>query len=58
MARMMCRCGEKLNNQQAPNDIELIVYTDQAWNEIMDCESSNPWMIPRPMKYGNALLVK
>ena len=25
MARMTCKCGAKLNNQSAPNDIELVV---------------------------------
>lgn len=29
MARMTCRCGADLSNQEAPNDIELVVYTDK-----------------------------
>ena len=31
MARMTCRCGADLSNQEAPNDIELVVYTDKEW---------------------------
>ncbi|MCI8527144.1 MAG: hypothetical protein HFF17_14830 [Oscillospiraceae bacterium] len=51
MARMTCKCGKELSNHVAPNDIELIVYTDQEWEQICDCESIRPWMIPSP-KYG------
>ena len=29
MARMTCTCGAELNNHEAPNDIELVVYTDK-----------------------------
>ena len=39
MARMTCVCGAELNNHEAPNDIELVVYTDKEWNEICDCDS-------------------
>lgn len=46
--RMTCTCGCKISNQQAPNEIELIVYTDREWSEICDCDSIQPWMIPRP----------
>ena len=48
MARMTCVCGAELNNHEAPNDIELVVYTDKEWNEICDCDSIQPWMIPMP----------
>ena len=48
MARMTCRCGAALSNQEAPNDIELVVYTDREWAEICDCDSIQPWMIPSP----------
>lgn len=40
-----------MSNSQAPNDVELIVYTDREWDEIFDCESVQPWMIPSP-KYN------
>jgi len=26
---MNCKCGKLLDNHEAPNDIELIVYTDK-----------------------------
>ena len=48
MARMICACGTELSNHEAPNDIELVVYTDKEWSEICDCHSIQPWMIPAP----------
>ncbi|MCM1233630.1 MAG: hypothetical protein NC489_26245 [Ruminococcus flavefaciens] len=48
MARMTCDCGAKLSNQEAPNDIQLRVYTDREWEEIFDCDSIQPRMIPAP----------
>lgn len=48
MARMMCMCGAQLSNHDAPNDIQLRVYTDREWEEIFDCDNIRPWMIPLP----------
>jgi len=48
MARMTCRCGAYLSNHEAPNDIQLRVYTDREWDEIFDCDIIQPWMMPRP----------
>ena len=48
MARMQCRCGEVIWNGQSPNDVQLIVYTDKEWDEIMNCNQLYPWMIPAP----------
>lgn len=48
MARMTCICGKTLSNHECPNDIELRVYTDREWEEIFDCESIQPWLIPIP----------
>lgn len=48
MARIRCRCGAELNNQEVPNEIQLRMYTDNEWDKIFDCESINPWMIPLP----------
>lgn len=39
MARMTCTCGAVLSNQEAPNDIQLRVYTDREWDAICDCDS-------------------
>lgn len=35
MARMNCRCGMYLSNHEAPNDIQLIVYTDREWEKFV-----------------------
>lgn len=51
MARMICTCGANLSNHEAPNDIELIVYTDREWDNICNCDSLQPWKIPLP-KYN------
>ena len=48
MARMTCTCGVELSNHEAPNDIQLRVYTDREWDAICDCDSIQPWMIPEP----------
>lgn len=48
MARMTCKCGAYLSNHEAPNDIQLRVYTDREWDKICDCENIQPWMIPLP----------
>lgn len=48
MARMTCKCGAELSNQEAPNDIQLRVYTDREWDEICNCDSIQPWMISEP----------
>ncbi|MDE5596658.1 MAG: hypothetical protein K2J04_02375, partial [Lachnospiraceae bacterium] len=31
VAKTVCTCGALLSNQQAPNDIQLRVYTDEEW---------------------------
>lgn len=51
MARIKCSCGAELSNHEAPNDVELIVYTDKEWEEIFNCDNLQPWKIPRP-KYN------
>ena len=51
MAGFMCKCGETLSNSQAPNDIELKVYTDREWDEILNNDLIDPLTIPDP-KYG------
>ena len=48
VAKTICTCGALLSNQQAPNDIQLRVYTDEEWEKIFDCDSIHPWMIPLP----------
>ncbi len=48
MSRMDCKCGETLSNTAAPNDIQLRVYTDKEWDDILNCDSIEPWKIPLP----------
>ncbi len=48
MAGFMCKCGETLSNSQAPNDIELKVYTDREWDEILNNDLIDPLTIPDP----------
>lgn len=48
MARFLCRCGETLSNSLAPNEIELIVYTDQEWDNIISQDCIDPLKIPSP----------
>ncbi len=48
MARMMCKCGKQLSNQESPNDIELIIYTDKEWDFICSKDLIETWKIPSP----------
>lgn len=48
MAKMECRCGEILSNSLAPNDIQLRVYTDREWDEILHEDTIKTWKIPLP----------
>lgn len=50
MARLNCKCGEILSNSMVPNDIELRVYTEKEWDEIMSVDNINTWEIPMPKK--------
>lgn len=48
MSRMVCKCGETLSNTAVPNDIQLRVYSDKEWDDILNCNSIEPWKIPLP----------
>lgn len=48
MAKMNCKCGYILSTTQVPNNIQLWVYSDKEWEDIMDCEMLIPWKIPLP----------
>jgi len=48
MAKMNCKCGCILSTTQAPNDIQLKVYTDKEWEKILDCDIVESWKIPLP----------
>lgn len=45
---MICKCGNILSTVEAPNDVQLRVYTDKKWDEIMNEEVLIPWKIPLP----------
>ena len=46
--RMNCICGEYLSNSEAPNDIQLRVYTDWEWDAILENDTIETWKIPLP----------
>lgn len=48
MARITCKCGETLWNGKTPNEIELIVYSDEEWSKILDNDVIETWKIPEP----------
>jgi hypothetical protein len=48
MARFKCKCGEVLSDSQAPNDVELKVYTDREWDSILNHDMIDPLEIPSP----------
>lgn len=48
MARFLCRCGETLSNSLAPNDIQLRVYTDREWDDIINLGTIDSVDIPFP----------
>jgi hypothetical protein len=48
MASFKCVCGNVMNNQVAPNDTELHVYTDNEWDNIVNLGMMNSVEIPRP----------
>jgi len=48
MARFLCKCGEVLSTSLAPNNVQLRVYTDEEWDQIINQECINPIIIPLP----------
>lgn len=36
MANYYCKCGNRLNNSMVPNEVELRVYTDREWDDIIN----------------------
>lgn len=50
MARLQCKCGETLSNSLAPNDVELRVYTDREWDEIINMGQIDAIDIPFPKR--------
>lgn len=50
MARFQCKCGEVLSNSLAPNDVELRVYTDIEWDDIINMGHIESVDIPFPKR--------
>ena len=48
MARVTCRCGNVMSTTQCPNDVQLYVYTDKEWDNILDSGIKDPLDIPSP----------
>ena len=48
MANYYCRCGNRLNNSVVPNDIELRVYTDKEWDDIINIGMMDSVDLPDP----------
>jgi hypothetical protein len=48
MASFYCKCGNRLNNVEAPNDVEWRVYSDREWDAITSIEVIDPINIPFP----------
>lgn len=46
MASMICKCGKRLTDFEAPNDIQFRVYSDFEWDKILECDTVNTWEIP------------
>lgn len=44
----ICKCGERLSTVEAPNDVELHVYTDQEWEEKVNIGIIDSIDIPFP----------
>jgi hypothetical protein len=50
MARFQCKCGHVLSNSLAPNDVQLRVYTDKEWDEIINMGQIDSIDIPFPKR--------
>jgi len=48
MANYYCKCGNRLNNSIVPNDIELRVYTDKEWDDIINIGMMDSVDLPDP----------
>ena len=48
MAKMICRCGNLLSTSDVPNDVQLMVYTDMEWDNILRVDTIHTWQIPLP----------
>lgn len=47
MAGMECRCGNILSNSKCPNDVQLRVYTDREYEELLGLKSISEIFPPK-----------
>ena len=50
MARFLCKCGAILSNSMAPNDVELKVFTDEEWDNIINLGQIDSVDLPDPTR--------
>ena len=48
MASFYCKCGDRLNNVMAPNDMEWRVYSDREWDDIINIGTMDSGDLPDP----------
>jgi len=48
MARLNCKCGEELSNNEMPNNIQLWVYTDFEWDSLTSTDIIETMSISAP----------
>ncbi|GAB6990114.1 hypothetical protein [Paenibacillus pini] len=49
MAKFICKCGNQLSTVEAPNDVQLYVYSDREWDNIINLgDLIDPLTIPDP----------
>ena len=48
MARLLCKCGVTLSNSMAPNDVELKVFKDEEWDNIINMGQIDSIDLPDP----------
>ena len=50
MARCTCKCGNIMSTTACPNDVQLRVYTDREWDDIINMGVIDTLDIPLPKK--------
>ncbi|TVX92505.1 hypothetical protein FPZ44_05215 [Paenibacillus agilis] len=47
MAKFSCKCGKLLSTSSCPNDVQLRVYTDKEYDEILELEYLSDIPLPK-----------
>ena len=48
MATFLCKCGFRMSNSAAPNEVQYRVYSDIEWDQIMRSDTIETRKIPAP----------